>query len=139
MPGAARRRPEGRRGSGPRPRGGRDLRLAPGGDRSAWGGRRAPTRSDIIPLSLMTISPIGRRMLRVEDRPLLTGEAEFVDDLELDGMLHARFPRSPVAHARLVAVARVGGRAMPGGVASSAPATHSLPPVRPPIENDDAW
>src|SRR4051812_27686976 len=30
--------------------------------------------------------PIGQRMLRVEDRPLLTGEAEFVDDVALDGM-----------------------------------------------------
>jgi len=87
----------------------------------------------------MTISPIGRRMLRVEDRPLLTGEAEFVDDLELDGMLHARFHRSPVAHARLVAVDLDAARAMPGVVAAYAAADHSLPPLHPPIENDDAW
>ncbi|MGH2946781.1 MAG: hypothetical protein ACRDPC_11070, partial [Solirubrobacteraceae bacterium] len=44
---------------------------------------------------------VGETRLRVEDRVLLIGDAEFVDDLVLDGMLHARFARGLVAHARI--------------------------------------
>ena len=47
---------------------------------------------------------IGERVLRVEDRPLLTGAAAFVDDLNLPGMLHVRFLRSQAAHAEIVAL-----------------------------------
>jgi carbon-monoxide dehydrogenase large subunit len=39
--------------------------------------------------------------LRNEDQRLLTGRALFVDDVELPGMLHCAFVRSPHAHARL--------------------------------------
>jgi aerobic carbon-monoxide dehydrogenase large subunit len=45
---------------------------------------------------------IGRRILRVEDRPLLTGGARFVDDIDLEGALEAAFVRSPVAHGKLL-------------------------------------
>jgi aerobic carbon-monoxide dehydrogenase large subunit len=83
-------------------------------------------------------SPIGRRMLRVEDRPLLTGEAEFVDDLELDGMLHARYFRSPIAHGRIEALHLEAARAAPGVVAVLGSDDVPLPPLHPPIENDDA-
>jgi aerobic carbon-monoxide dehydrogenase large subunit len=83
-------------------------------------------------------SPIGRRMLRVEDRPLLTGEAEFVDDLALDGMLHARFFRSPIAHGRIRALDLDAARAAPGVVAVLGHDDVPLPPLHPPIENDDA-
>ena len=43
----------------------------------------------------------ARPMRRIEDRPLLRGEGRFVDDIAMDGVLHAAFLRSPVAHARL--------------------------------------
>jgi len=43
----------------------------------------------------------GAPIKRNEDRRLLTGQALFVDDVELPGLLHAAFMRSPVAHARV--------------------------------------
>ena len=47
---------------------------------------------------------IGQRRLRVEDARLLTGAGQFVDDVELPGMLHAAFVRSPHAHARVLGI-----------------------------------
>jgi aerobic carbon-monoxide dehydrogenase large subunit len=42
---------------------------------------------------------IGTSVKRIEDRPLLTGGARFVDDLRFPGTLEAAFVRSPHAHA----------------------------------------
>ena len=56
----------------------------------------------------------GRPVLRLEDRALLRGAGRFVDDLELPGLLHATFVRSPVAHARLRSVNAAKARALPG-------------------------
>jgi carbon-monoxide dehydrogenase large subunit len=44
---------------------------------------------------------IGAPMKRKEDLPLITGTGRFVDDVNLKGMLHAAFYRSPYAHARI--------------------------------------
>jgi carbon-monoxide dehydrogenase large subunit len=44
---------------------------------------------------------IGARAKRNEDPRLLTGRALFIDDLDLPGMVHVAFLRSPHAHARL--------------------------------------
>lgn len=44
---------------------------------------------------------IGQPITRNEDPRLLTGQALFVDDVEMPGMLHAAFLRSDYAHARL--------------------------------------
>ncbi len=41
---------------------------------------------------------IGRRVKRLEDDPLLRGTACFIDDIQLPGLLHAAFLRSPIAH-----------------------------------------
>ncbi|HEX3525963.1 MAG TPA: xanthine dehydrogenase family protein molybdopterin-binding subunit [Thermoanaerobaculia bacterium] len=49
-------------------------------------------------------SSIGIRTKRNEDPRLLTGRALFVDDVDLPGMLHAAFLRSPYAHARIVGI-----------------------------------
>jgi carbon-monoxide dehydrogenase large subunit len=43
----------------------------------------------------------GEPVRRLEDNHLLTGKALFVNDVELPGLLHAAFFRSPVAHARI--------------------------------------
>jgi aerobic carbon-monoxide dehydrogenase large subunit len=43
----------------------------------------------------------GQPIRRNEDARLLTGGALFVDDVQLPGMLHAAFVRSPLAHARI--------------------------------------
>jgi len=42
---------------------------------------------------------IGKRVLRLEDGPLIRGHGRFVDDLKFAGMLQAAFVRSPHAHA----------------------------------------
>ena len=49
----------------------------------------------------MTNKYIGKRIKRNEDPRLLTGQALFVHDVELPGMLHAAFVRSDYAHAKL--------------------------------------
>ena len=41
-------------------------------------------------------------MRRREDRRLLTGAGQYVDDVRLPGVLHAVFVRSPHAHARII-------------------------------------
>ncbi|MFC2055477.1 molybdopterin cofactor-binding domain-containing protein, partial [Chloroflexota bacterium] len=52
----------------------------------------------------MTKKYIGKRIKRSEDPRLLTGEALFVDDVEIPGMLHAAFLRSDYAHAFLKSI-----------------------------------
>ena len=59
----------------------------------------------------------GAPVHRNEDARLLSGQALFVDDLELPGMLHAAFLRSNVAHARLRSIDVSAARARPGVVA----------------------
>jgi CO/xanthine dehydrogenase Mo-binding subunit len=44
---------------------------------------------------------VGQSVPRNEDERLLTGRAQFVDDVHLPGMLHAAFLRSEHAHGRL--------------------------------------
>jgi carbon-monoxide dehydrogenase large subunit len=47
---------------------------------------------------------VGRSLRRKEDPRLITGQATYVDDLAIVGMLHAAFVRSPEAHARVVSI-----------------------------------
>ena len=49
----------------------------------------------------MTTRFFGAPVRRNEDKKLLTGQALFIDDVELPNMLHAAFLRSQVAHARI--------------------------------------
>ena len=60
---------------------------------------------------------VGSSVRRTEDRRLLTGGGMFVSDVDLPGMLHAAFVRSPVAHARVVSVDAAAARECPGVVA----------------------
>lgn len=55
--------------------------------------------------------------MRNEDPRLLTGQALFVDDVEIPGMLHAAFLRSDYAHARLLSIDVSKARQRPGVVA----------------------
>ncbi|HSS77657.1 MAG TPA: xanthine dehydrogenase family protein molybdopterin-binding subunit, partial [Thermoanaerobaculia bacterium] len=50
---------------------------------------------------IQATQPIGQRTKRNVDPHLLTGRALFVDDLELPGMAHVAFLRSPYAHAHI--------------------------------------
>lgn len=59
---------------------------------------------------------VGKSMQRREDARLLLGKGRYVADLELPGMLHAVFVRSPVAHARIRAVDAAEASRAPGVV-----------------------
>ncbi|HWB41802.1 MAG TPA: xanthine dehydrogenase family protein molybdopterin-binding subunit, partial [Gemmatimonadales bacterium] len=60
---------------------------------------------------------VGARVVRNEDARLLTGRAQFVDDVSLSGMLHVAFRRSEYAHGRLLGVDVSAARAREGVVA----------------------
>jgi len=60
---------------------------------------------------------VGQRMTRTEDPRLLTGQALFVDDVEIHGMLYAAFLRSDYAHARIRSIDVSAARSRPGVVA----------------------
>ena len=49
----------------------------------------------------MTSTYFGKKILRLEDHRLLTGQALFVDDVNLPSMLHVAFHRSDYAHAKI--------------------------------------
>ena len=59
----------------------------------------------------------GAATVRNEDARLLTGRAVFIDDVERPGLLHACFVRSPLAHARILAIDATRARLQDGVVA----------------------
>ncbi len=56
---------------------------------------------------------VGQRVQRIEDPALLRGAGRFTDDIELPGLLHAAFVRSPHAHALIKGIDASAARAMP--------------------------
>jgi len=52
--------------------------------------------------------------MRYEDARFVRGEARYVGDLKVEGMLHAAFVRSPYPHARVVSVDASGALALDG-------------------------
>src|SRR5260370_40429854 len=66
----------------------------------------------------MSTRTFGEPIKRNEDRRLLTGQALFVDDIELPGMLHAAFLRSQVAHAKILKIDVSKALQRPGVVAA---------------------
>jgi aerobic carbon-monoxide dehydrogenase large subunit len=60
---------------------------------------------------------MGNSVLRKEDPPLLTGQADFTDDIRLPGMLHFALLRSPHAHARIRSIDASAAKERPGVVA----------------------
>jgi carbon-monoxide dehydrogenase large subunit len=80
---------------------------------------------------------IGAPLTRVEDERFLKGEAQFVGDLKLPGMLHAAFVRSLHAHGNLLSVVTDAAREQPGVRAvltgdELAPLVRPFPVVAPP-------
>ena len=75
---------------------------------------------------------VGKSVLRREDARLLAGKGQYVADLELPGMLHAVFVRSPVAHARIRSVDLSRAKEAAGVVLvlGGAELQQALPPVR---------
>ena len=62
-------------------------------------------------------SILGTRVTRTEDPSLLTGAAQYVDDLGLTNPLHAVFARSDVAHGTINSIGIAEATALPGVVA----------------------
>jgi aerobic carbon-monoxide dehydrogenase large subunit len=60
---------------------------------------------------------VGQKIVRVEDRRILTGRGKYVDDVQLPNMVHASFVRSPVAHARVVSIDITAAKQAPGVIA----------------------
>jgi aerobic carbon-monoxide dehydrogenase large subunit len=60
---------------------------------------------------------IGAPVRRVEDAKLITGAAQYLDDLKLPGMAHVAILRSPYAHARIRGIDTSRAAAHPGVVA----------------------
>ena len=65
----------------------------------------------------MATRNFGAPIRRNEDKRLLSGQALFVDDVELPGMLYAAFLRSNVAHATIRSIDVAAARARAGVVA----------------------
>jgi carbon-monoxide dehydrogenase large subunit len=63
------------------------------------------------------VSYVGKRVKRVEDPKLLRGDGAYIDDLEIPGVLHAAFVRSPFAHAKIGSIDVEEALALPGVVA----------------------
>src|SRR5258706_12165833 len=57
---------------------------------------------------------IGASPKRVEDPPLITGKGCYVDDINLTGMLHLAFQRSPYPHAKIISIDTSRAQAMAG-------------------------
>ncbi|MBW3668379.1 MAG: xanthine dehydrogenase family protein molybdopterin-binding subunit [Actinobacteria bacterium] len=77
------------------------------------------------------MSPVGASLLRLEDARMLTAGATYVDDLVLDGALHAVFVRSTMAHADVVSIDIAEARRHPGVVSVFTAEDLSLPPLPP--------
>src|SRR4030067_3730869 len=59
-------------------------------------------------------SVLGKSLVRKDAIEKVKGEAKYIDDIQLPRMLHAKFLRSPHAHARIVSVDTSKAEAMPG-------------------------
>ncbi len=57
---------------------------------------------------------VGRSIPRVEDPLLVTGRAEFIDNVSMPGLLHCAILRSPHAHARIVRIDASAAASLPG-------------------------
>ncbi|WP_084516948.1 xanthine dehydrogenase family protein molybdopterin-binding subunit [Microtetraspora niveoalba] len=60
---------------------------------------------------------VGRARRRKEDARLVTGRTQWTDNIQLPGLLHVAFLRSPMAHARITRVDTSVARTQPGVVA----------------------
>ncbi|HRV91449.1 MAG TPA: molybdopterin-dependent oxidoreductase [Anaerolineae bacterium] len=59
---------------------------------------------------------IGQAIKRKEDPRLITGQAKYLDDIQLPGMVHAAVLRSPYAHAKINSIDTSEAESLPGVV-----------------------
>src|SRR2546430_9666588 len=78
---------------------------------------RAVSRLYRVPTMGTSGSILGNPVRRTEDPRILRGDAEYFDDLEVEGLLHVAFVRSTMAHARIESVDTSEAVTMPGVVA----------------------
>ncbi|TCP56690.1 carbon-monoxide dehydrogenase large subunit [Tamaricihabitans halophyticus] len=76
-------------------------------------------------------SLLGNEVRRVEDPDLLRGRTTYVGNLEVEGMLHLAFVRSPMAHAMIASIDATEAREAPGVVAVYTAADLDLPQLIP--------
>lgn len=81
---------------------------------------------------------VGRPLRRNEDGPLVSGTGEYVDDVVRPQTLHARFLRSPEAHARLRSLGTEAAERLEGVVAVFTASDLGLPPLTPPLQTPGA-
>ena len=60
------------------------------------------------------VKTIGESVARKEDATLLTGRGQYIADIQLPGMLHAAFIRSPFAHAKITHIDVTAAAEVPG-------------------------
>jgi aerobic carbon-monoxide dehydrogenase large subunit len=73
-------------------------------------------------MSETTVQPVaarfvGQSVARKEDRRLVTGHGQYVDDVAVAGVLHGAFLRSEVAKGTITAIDAGAAAALPGVVA----------------------
>src|SRR6202012_4166720 len=81
--------------------------------RSGGGRMTAQTEAPQAPAT-----EFGRARLRKEDERLITGQTNWTDNIQLPGMVHIAFLRSPYAHARITSVDVSAARSEPGVIAA---------------------
>ena len=62
----------------------------------------------------MSYKYIHKSIKRTEDPEIITGRVQYLDDIELPGMLYAAFKRADYAHARIKSIDVSEARALPG-------------------------
>ena len=77
------------------------------------------------------MSILGNRVVRLEDPRLLTAGGTYVDDVPLEGSLHATYVRATVAHARILSIDVAEARRAPGVVDVVTAADLDLEPFPP--------
>src|SRR3972149_6890624 len=65
----------------------------------------------------MSTKSVGASIKRKEDPRLITGEAKYLDDVQLQGMLYAAILRTPYAHAKIKSINTKKAAKQPGVVA----------------------
>ena len=61
-----------------------------------------------------TTTTVGHSYPRIEARSKVTGQAEYIYNLRLPSMLHAKVHRSPISHGRILSIDTSAAAAMPG-------------------------
>src|SRR5260370_38049355 len=72
------------------------------------------TTTEKPPVAKPSTKYFGRAMKRVEDPRLLSGNATYVDDLQLAGVVHAEFVRSSHANANIRSINTDAAKKLPG-------------------------